>query len=67
MGQLVLKQACEMGRVVFMAISECPECTFHIQLEDGAELGQIILCPDCGEKLKLVSVNPPIFEAVKEE
>ena len=52
-----------------MAVSECPECTFHIQLEEGIEVGQVIACPDCGAMIKLVKDFPPVFELVggKEE
>jgi len=47
-----------------MAISECPECTFHLQLEEGVEVGQVINCPDCGARIKLVKDFPPVFELV---
>jgi len=47
--------------LVDMAVSECPECTFHIQLEEGIEVGQVISCPDCGAKIKLVKNFPPVF------
>jgi lysine biosynthesis protein LysW len=46
---------------IVMAVSECPECTFHIQLEEGMEVGQVISCPDCGAKIKLVNAFPPVF------
>ncbi len=45
-----------------MAISECPECTFHIALEPGLEVGDVMECPDCGKRIKLVSDFPPMFE-----
>ena len=44
-----------------MAISECPACTFHVQLEEGLEVGQVITCPDCGALIKLVRDFPPMF------
>lgn len=50
-----------------MAISECPECTFHIPLPSNLGEGDVIACPDCGAMLKLASISPPIFEPVKEE
>ena len=47
--------------MVDMAVSECPECTFHIQLEEGIEVGQVMNCPDCGARIKLVGDSPPVF------
>ena len=47
-----------------MAISECPVCTCHIPIADMRE-GSVILCPDCGARLKLVKVSPPIFEEIE--
>ncbi len=54
--------------MVDMAVSECPECTFHIQLEEGLEVGHVMKCPDCGALIKLVQEMPPVFKlAGKEE
>lgn len=49
-----------------MAISECPKCTFHIPLGSNMQEGDVIACPDCGSQLKLVSLYPPLFEAIGE-
>ena len=49
-----------------MAISECPSCTFHLQLEEGLEVGQVITCPDCGALIKLVQDSPPVFALARE-
>ena len=53
--------------MVDMAVSECPECTFHIQLEEGIEVGQVMNCPDCGALIKLVKDFPPVFALVGEK
>ncbi len=37
----------------------CPECEAGIDLETTVEAGEIIVCPDCGVDLEVVSVNPP--------
>jgi len=37
---------------------ECPECAAVLELEDGIEEGEIIVCPDCGVELEVVSVDP---------
>jgi alpha-aminoadipate carrier protein LysW len=36
----------------------CPECAAEISLQKGAEVGEIIVCPDCGVDLEVLSVNP---------
>ncbi|VVB99697.1 Uncharacterised protein [uncultured archaeon] len=53
--------------VIFMAISECPECTLHVQIESNMQVGDVMQCPDCGTMIKLVSLDPPMFEKVGEE
>ena len=50
-----------------MAISECPVCTFHISLEQVLSIGDVMICPDCGARLKLVKDYPPVFEATGED
>ena len=49
-----------------MAVSECPVCTFHIQLEEGIEAGHVMKCQDCGALIKLVQDAPPVFEPAGE-
>ena len=53
-------------RVEHMAVSECPECTFHIPIPPTLVEGDILECPGCGEKLRVKSVYPPIFEQTEE-
>jgi len=36
----------------------CPECEAEITLETNAETGEIIVCPDCGVDLEIVSLDP---------
>lgn len=36
----------------------CPECAADINLNQGTEVGEIIVCPDCGVDLEVTSVNP---------
>jgi uncharacterized paraquat-inducible protein A len=49
-----------------MAVSECPECTFHIALPSSLMEGETLDCPDCGAHLRLLQVYPPIFEKTEE-
>jgi alpha-aminoadipate carrier protein LysW len=36
----------------------CPECAAEIKLAEGTEVGEIIVCPDCGVDLEVISLNP---------
>jgi alpha-aminoadipate carrier protein LysW len=36
----------------------CPECEAEITLDDGTEVGEIIVCSDCGVDLEVTSVDP---------
>jgi lysine biosynthesis protein LysW len=39
-----------------MNIVTCTECEAEITLEAGTEVGEIIVCPDCGVDLEVVSL-----------
>ena len=41
-----------------MSTVACPECAAEITLTDGAEAGEIIVCPDCGVDLEVTSIDP---------
>tara|TARA_B110000263_G_C14945413_1_gene345573 strand:+ start:250 stop:435 length:186 start_codon:yes stop_codon:yes gene_type:complete len=38
-------------------ISECPECAGELTL-DQVELGEILVCDDCGTELEVRSLEP---------
>lgn len=40
----------------------CTECEAEITLEEGTEAGEIIVCPDCGVDLEIVSLDPATVE-----
>ncbi len=40
-------------------IARCPHCGFSIALGDGVKVGEMIVCPSCGEELEVASLNPP--------
>jgi len=42
-----------------MSTVMCPECEAEIILEDGTEVGEILVCPDCGADLEVMSLDPP--------
>jgi alpha-aminoadipate carrier protein LysW len=37
----------------------CLECDAEITLDKGVEVSEIIVCPDCGVDLEIVSLDPP--------
>jgi alpha-aminoadipate carrier protein LysW len=37
----------------------CPECGAEFDLEDGTEVGEIVVCTDCGIDLEVLSLTPP--------
>lgn len=41
-----------------MSTVTCPECEAQIELTSGTETGEIIVCPDCGVDLEVISLNP---------
>jgi alpha-aminoadipate/glutamate carrier protein LysW len=45
-----------------MSTIPCPECVAEITLDVMTEEGEIIVCPDCGVDLEVISVNPPVIE-----
>jgi alpha-aminoadipate carrier protein LysW len=36
----------------------CPECDAEMVLESGTEVGEIIVCADCGVDLEVLSLAP---------
>jgi alpha-aminoadipate/glutamate carrier protein LysW len=38
--------------------THCPECDAEITLDASTESGEIIVCPDCGIDLEVISVDP---------
>jgi alpha-aminoadipate/glutamate carrier protein LysW len=49
-----------------MKMCECPMCNTKIDLA-GCEEDEIIECPDCGVDLEIVSLTPPVLEALPQE
>ncbi len=38
--------------------TNCPECDGEILFESSTEAGEILVCPDCGVDLEVISVKP---------
>ena len=47
-------------------MAECPLRKAKPSLNDNVEAGEIIVCPDCGVELEVVSVNPVVVEPAPE-
>ncbi len=45
-----------------MKTVKCPECEAEITLEAGTEVGEILVCPDCGVDLEVTSLEPATLE-----
>ncbi|GEM_PF-1066060 len=56
----------QVKQLIGLAISECPECTFHIKLPPDMQEGDVMQCPDCSAMIRLVKIYPPLFELVEE-
>ncbi|MFZ5808919.1 MAG: lysine biosynthesis protein LysW [Chloroflexota bacterium] len=37
----------------------CPECEAELSLASDTVLNEIVVCPDCGIDLEVLSLNPP--------
>jgi alpha-aminoadipate/glutamate carrier protein LysW len=40
----------------------CPECEATISMSSETEAGEIIVCPDCGVDLEVISLEPAKVE-----
>jgi alpha-aminoadipate carrier protein LysW len=45
-------------RSLIMSTVTCPECEAQIEWASGTEVGEIIVCSDCGVDLEVVSLDP---------
>jgi alpha-aminoadipate carrier protein LysW len=49
-------------------VTECPICSAEITLFDDTVEGELLVCPECGGELEVLSVDPPeLAEAPQEE
>ncbi|MBN2390504.1 MAG: lysine biosynthesis protein LysW [Anaerolineae bacterium] len=48
-------------------VAECPECAAEIQLADDAIVHEIVVCPDCGMELEVLSLDPPTVDYAPQE
>ena len=41
-----------------MSTVPCPECEASLELAVGTEVGEILVCTDCGVDLEVISLEP---------
>ena len=41
-----------------MSTVNCPECAAEINLVEGTEVSEILVCPDCGVDLEVTALEP---------
>jgi lysine biosynthesis protein LysW len=39
-------------------VAECPECESYIRFHNKPKVGQLIICPECEERLEVREVSP---------
>ena len=47
-------------------MAECPECAAELALDSDVEEGEIVVCPDCGVELEVISLTPLTLELAPE-
>jgi alpha-aminoadipate carrier protein LysW len=47
-------------------MAECVECAAELELAGDTEEGEIVVCPDCGVELEVISVEPVTLELAPE-
>jgi alpha-aminoadipate carrier protein LysW len=45
---------------------ECPECAADVTLPEGVMENELVVCPDCGTELEVISLNPPAVDLAPE-
>ena len=45
----------------------CPECEAEITLDAAVMQGEILVCPDCGVDLEVLSIDPVTIEVAPME
>jgi len=45
-----------------MSIINCPECAAEIMLDERTEVGEIIVCSDCGVDLEVTALDPAAIQ-----
>ena len=47
-------------------MAKCPECAAKLELPSDVEESEIVVCPDCGVELEVMSLGPVTLELAPE-
>ena len=47
-------------------MAECLECAADLDLADDVEVGELIVCADCGAEFEVLGLDPITIEAAPE-
>lgn len=47
--------------------ARCPECDAEVPVGPDLELGEILVCPDCGTELEATSLDPLVLSLAPRE
>jgi alpha-aminoadipate/glutamate carrier protein LysW len=50
-----------------MSTVTCPECEAKLALASGTEVGEIIVCSDCGVDLEVINLEPATVQLAPRE
>jgi len=50
-----------------MSTATCPECEAKLELVAGTEVGEIIVCSDCGVDLEVIGLEPATVQLAPRE
>ena len=50
-----------------MSTVACPECEAKLELAPGTEVGEIIVCSDCGVDLEVIALVPAAVQLAPRE
>jgi alpha-aminoadipate carrier protein LysW len=45
----------------------CPECEGEVAVPEDAQVGEILVCPDCGVELELTGLEPVTLNLAPKE
>ncbi|HUT16349.1 MAG TPA: lysine biosynthesis protein LysW [Anaerolineae bacterium] len=45
---------------------QCPECGAVLELASGTEVGEILVCADCGVDLEVMGLDPILLDLAPE-